>query len=180
MIGIIIDGYLKWKLNIQGEQFGSIADWFSAIGTIGGVLFSLWASLLRKPKIKVYKSYPKVVFRNGRNVPEKIRFTAYNESDKNVSLAFYGVRKRDETLFSRPDYYHRSIEYKPEDDAVDYSWKNCQPGEHIDYTYPIDDFALSLDLYDYVGVVEFCFAEPNGRRIIRRFKWGNFNLKFKK
>ena len=172
-IGFIWNGMLKYKILITGEQFGSIAEWFSGTVAAIGVCLSLYLAFGRRNKVEVYKSFDEVKAINGKNVPGVIVFTAYNKSDRTVPLEFYGVRKKKEKIFNRP-YYNSKHKGK-----IDYSPQRIHSGESLKFPYSIADFSMACDLNDYVGILEFCFAEPDGRKHIERFKWGNLDLKFK-
>lgn len=50
ILGICIDGFMHYKIQIPGEQFGSIADWMSGIGTVGATITALWGHLEKSLK----------------------------------------------------------------------------------------------------------------------------------
>lgn len=76
---------------------GSLAEWLSAIGTIGAVVVSLWL-VQRKEKTKVeilISRYRKKIVNTGKDVygaEHIIVVSAYNAGEKPISVNFRGIR----------------------------------------------------------------------------------------
>ena len=169
IIGILIDSLLRYKfiLNISGEQFGSVAEWFGGIASTATVITSLWLALRKKTNIKVYHSLQENFVNNSkRMIPNtlSINFIAYNQGNKPVSLEFYGLRLKKKDDFLRPSKFKKGI---------------VKPGESQEHKFNVSDLIEKLNLKEYKGKIEVGFAEPNGDLHTERFRWGDFDVRYK-
>lgn len=95
IFGFILSGFFRYQMvfHISGEQFGSVAEWLSGIGSSGAVIFSLCITLLRRKKVKVTYRMTGTIIRSQKKVDLNsvfVTFLAFNQTDIPVGLKFYG------------------------------------------------------------------------------------------
>lgn len=79
---------------LDPEVFGTVADWFGAIGTIGAVIVALWlAKHQTKPNIKVKVNY--LVIPGKPMSSTSLEFVAVNVGQSIVQLTYVGIEMPD-------------------------------------------------------------------------------------
>lgn len=151
--GVIIGMFVT----VSGKQFGTMADWVSGIASSGAVITSLWLASGRLSRLTICHTIKKIASNSGEN--DIIIFTAYNKSDRPITLEFYGYKKK-----NRKAKYIRPIEFKPEVIAS---------GAVQRHEITIEEVTRSLDLKNYTGKIEACFAEPDGTKHTEIINWKN-------
>lgn len=156
LIGFVIGIFIK---NID-TQAGTLAEWISGLSSSAAVIVSLWLASGRLSKLKVCHSIQKNINHvNGQKiVNKKVFFKAYNKSDIPVTLEFYGYRKNRNEIFSRPGY----INFEP---------KKINSGSVLSYWIKLNEIKQSLNLNNYNGNIEICFAEPDGNQHTEIINW---------
>ncbi len=170
LFAIIISGYIHYQIiiNINGEQFGSVADWISGLGSVGAVITSLWLASDKRGRVKVthslkidYIEKPERILNNTLSVI----FDAYNKGNKPVTLEFYGFKKATEKDYIR---------------FGDHKRKKVNPGESISNKFNVYDIERYVNLKNYSGKIDVCYNEPTGDKHTERFEWEDVIQAFKK
>lgn len=152
---------LMIMLIFRSGSISILIEWISSIGTWAAVVVSLWLATGRKSRLKVNHGQDIVKLKR-----KEICFVAYNLSDKSLSLEFYGVKKPDDEMYSRP------CDLKPE---------VVNAGEFQTKSLELDFIQSSLNINDsYEGDIISCFAEPDGRLHCEVISWKEEMSKFKK
>lgn len=164
ILGIVIDSLFKYKLIIPNEQFGSIADWVSGLGSLGAIITSLYLASRRSSKILISHNVGGD-YKNKELVEgsQYIDFLAYNLSDRRVTLSFNGLKIRSCKRFYKITEFDKKT-------------KSLEPGEEYRIRIPINDINKTLKLTNYKGKIKVCFGEPDGKLHVEKFKWNDFNV----
>lgn len=167
IIGILIDGKIHYKINLIGEQVGSLAEWIGGLATTASVITSLHLATRKRPDVKVFHALKQDFDRiSKKTIPStlSITFFAYNQSNNIVVLEFYGLRKNKLDDFVRPTSYGK---------------KEIKPGSTLEYKFSVSDINRDYHLKDYKGKIEIGFAKPDGTLYTETFKWNDFTLNTK-
>ncbi|MDB6248844.1 hypothetical protein FCF10_00280 [Lactobacillus amylovorus subsp. animalium] len=165
ILGICIDGFMHYKIQIPGEQFGSIADWMSGIGTIGATITALWGTFRKKPKIKLGLPLRCEYSKSLNRYVIYVTFRAFNQSTMPVNLMFYGIRKRKKSMFILPTP-DRKEEYEI-----------MKPGETLEREFDVNQIVKDYGIENCNQRIEVGFAEPDGTLYTLKFNRKNLQLK---
>lgn len=167
IIGMLIDGKIRYKINLIGEQVGSLAEWVGGLATTASVITSLHLATRKRPDVKVHHSLKQDFDRISKKPISStlsITFFAYNQSNNIVVLEFYGLRKNKLDDFVRPTKYKK---------------KEIKPGNTQEYEFRVSDINRDYHLKDYKGKIEIGFAKPDGTLYTETLKWNDFKLNTK-
>lgn len=167
IIGIIIDGKIHYKINLIGEQIGSLAEWIGGLATTASVITSLHFATRKRPDVKVFHSLKQDIDKiSKKTIPStlSITFSAFNQSNNIVVLQFYGLRKNKLDDFVRPTSYEK---------------KEIKPGNSLEYEFHVSDINRDYHLENYKGKIEIGFAKPDGTLYTETIKWNDFKLNTK-